>query len=446
MSSERRWLKLTLEEVVTSHRVDLTSSAAQQADLLATPVSRARKYLTLSLRESGLLYGSPTQATSEGGSPGQQLFRAVITSLCRVGLNIGSRVSQSTEPGAEHLLLLLAAMTGHIDEADKIHRYLESSKSKKGAALSDKLWIQLEDTLKSRATSLTGDPYFGLVLHNGALFSDAYLFGRLALSYFSTQTFSPERARRRFEFAAQQKALLTRVLIGLACAERRPAFSARRAIIRQIEDLDLPADVSGPLLRFAKSAFERPPSIKQSLAQVRSAELKRFIVQQALLASLVDGSRSAKEVAFLTALASQLNIPAADRQRWELEVAEFYAKHRHVIDVFTVSDGAQMMGEEWVESMQMTLTKNWSSLLKEAKETRDLSVLLKRVATGQKLSGDEKQRMREQLIDVAKAVPALAIFAAPGGVLLLIALAKVLPFSILPSSFQKRDDEEKYEI
>jgi hypothetical protein len=37
---------------------------------------------------------------------------------------------------------------------------------------------------------------------------------------------------------------------------------------------------------------------------------------------------------------------------------------------------------------------------------------------------------------VAKVIPALAIFAAPGGVLLLLALSKVLPFNLLPSAFQ----------
>jgi hypothetical protein len=67
-------------------------------------------------------------------------------------------------------------------------------------------------------------------------------------------------------------------------------------------------------------------------------------------------------------------------------------------------------------------------------------VLLARAARGQTLSADEKRRMREQLIDVAKAVPALAIFAAPGGVLLLIALAKVLPFDLLPSAFRDEPD------
>ena len=46
--------------------------------------------------------------------------------------------------------------------------------------------------------------------------------------------------------------------------------------------------------------------------------------------------------------------------------------------------------------------------------------------------------MKEQLIDLAKAVPALAIFAAPGGMVLLPLLAKLLPFDVLPSSFSQK--------
>ncbi len=124
----------------------------------------------------------------------------------------------------------------------------------------------------------------------------------------------------------------------------------------------------------------------------------------------------------------------------ELEMAEFYAKNREVVDVFTVSAGAETMGEEMVESMQRTARKNFQALMTEIRETGELSVLLTRAARGQKLTALERKKMREQLIDMAKAIPALAIFAAPGGVLLLIALAKVLPFSLLPSAF--RDEPE----
>ena len=42
------------------------------------------------------------------------------------------------------------------------------------------------------------------------------------------------------------------------------------------------------------------------------------------------------------------------------------------------------------------------------------------------------------MIDLAKTIPALAIFAAPGGMLLLPILIKLLPFNLLPSSFIDR--------
>jgi hypothetical protein len=90
--------------------------------------------------------------------------------------------------------------------------------------------------------------------------------------------------------------------------------------------------------------------------------------------------------------------------------------------------------------MSAAVRKNYKAVLKEIRETGELSVLLARAARGQKLSREEKRAMREQLIDIAKAVPALAIFAAPGGLLLLIALARVLPFDLMPSAF--RDEVE----
>ena len=73
----------------------------------------------------------------------------------------------------------------------------------------------------------------------------------------------------------------------------------------------------------------------------------------------------------------------------------------------------------------------------EVRETGELSVLLSRAARGQKLNHEERRRMRAQLLDLARAIPALAIFAAPGGVVMLILLARVLPFSLLPSAFRQ---------
>jgi hypothetical protein len=205
--------------------------------------------------------------------------------------------------------------------------------------------------------------------------------------------------------------------------------------------LRLPSKLESGLRDRVKRAFERRPKLATVVKGVRSRDMRLFIVEQTLLASLVDGHRSPPELAFISELAQALGIPPAELKQVEVEVAEFYARNRSVVDVFTLSPGAEMMGEEVVESIQRTVEKNFNRLMVEVKETGELSVLLTKAARGHKLSDEEKRKMRAQLIDVAKAIPALAIFAAPGGLLLLVALAKVLPFNLLPSAFQDEPEE-----
>ncbi len=121
-------------------------------------------------------------------------------------------------------------------------------------------------------------------------------------------------------------------------------------------------------------------------------------------------------------------------------MAEFYAHHRSVVDVFTVQDNAARLGEELVSSMLGTFDRSLHVLLAEAQQMGELSTLLGRLARGQTLSAPERRRMREQLLDLAKAIPAVAIFAAPGGMLLLAALVKLLPQSFLPAAFQEASE------
>ena len=78
--------------------------------------------------------------------------------------------------------------------------------------------------------------------------------------------------------------------------------------------------------------------------------------------------------------------------------------------------------------------KNLDKIMKEIYETRELSRLLIK-STTIKLTEKEKKTVTDQLLDIAKSIPAIAIFAVPGGSLLLPIMIKVLPFNILPSSF-----------
>jgi len=78
------------------------------------------------------------------------------------------------------------------------------------------------------------------------------------------------------------------------------------------------------------------------------------------------------------------------------------------------------------------LEKNKKSLLKELKESKELVLLIKE-STTRKLT--EKEKVKEQLLDICKSIPAFAIFMLPGGALLLPLLIKFIP-NLLPSAFR----------
>lgn len=94
--------------------------------------------------------------------------------------------------------------------------------------------------------------------------------------------------------------------------------------------------------------------------------------------------------------------------------------------------------KKWVDRIVEEINVNAARVSQEIRETGELAVLLGKAARGQSLSREERRKVREQLVDLAKIVPSLAILAAPGGTLILAALLKVLPFNLLPSAFQSR--------
>lgn len=403
------------------------------------PRARARRHVADLLRQSGLLYGTPTayaleQDEREASAPEERLFLAVLHSLVRVGLEIAELLGTPPGPRDTQLFVVLATLGGRLSEAGAAARRLAADPS---APLPRRFWSRVESALETRAVSLGGDPAFGLVLHNGAVYSDAQLFCRLCLDWFATGRLTQSQTKRRLLWAAREKALLVEVLTALACVERPPSQPARRAILRQVEDLQLPGELASQLKRRVRTAFERRRPVASLVREVKSAPMRRLVLEQAVLAALVDGHTSPLERAFLHELSGALELGGAALEQVEREVAGFYARHREVVDVFTVSAAGSEWANAQLERVEHALEKNYLRLMQEVRETGELSVLLSRAARGQSLTAEERARMREQLLDIAKMVPALAIFAAPGGLLLLLGLTKVLGISLLPSAFRE---------
>jgi hypothetical protein len=70
-------------------------------------------------------------------------------------------------------------------------------------------------------------------------------------------------------------------------------------------------------------------------------------------------------------------------------------------------------------------------------ESKELFYLLKE-STYRNLTDVEKQKVKDQLFDIFKSIPSLAIFALPGGGILLPIIIRFIP-QLLPSSFNENN-------
>ena len=94
-------------------------------------------------------------------------------------------------------------------------------------------------------------------------------------------------------------------------------------------------------------------------------------------------------------------------------------------------------------ALEKFIKRNAKAVIQELQESGEALMLLWKLTSTGSLNDEETKKLKEQLTDIAKTLPALGIFALPGGMLLLPILAKSLPWDLVPSAFKHAPDEEK---
>jgi hypothetical protein len=216
-------------------------------------------------------------------------------------------------------------------------------------------------------------------------------------------------------------------------------------VSRQVERIGLDRG----RVQAARAASSSPRDPEEIVAET-PPRLRNFLVEQLLLASLGMPAGSTPRAEYLARFAQAAEIPAERLAAMQVEAAAFHADHQEWFRAFglpaeaewgELADEWNEFGERMVDKVAAVVTENLDAIALELRQTGELGTLLAKAAAGQALDAPERRKVKEQLIDLAKAVPALAIFAAPGGLVLLPLLAKLLPFDVLPSAFDPRKRE-----
>jgi hypothetical protein len=294
-----------------------------------------------------------------------------------------------------------------------------------------------------------GDPANGLPLYAGTVTIQRRLLARMALDYYQAGGLDADSAITDLEQARDEELLLVEALAGLAVADPLLPRPDRRVVSRQVERVGLDRE----RVQAARAAAASPREPEEIVADT-PPRLRNFLVEQLLLAALGLPAGSTPRAEYVARFASAAEIPPERLAAMQVEAAAFHADHQEWFRAFGLPAEAEWgeladewndFGERMVDKVAAVVTENLDAILVEFRETGELGTLLAKAAAGQTLDGTEKRKVKEQLLDLAKAVPALAVFAAPGGMVLLPLLAKLLPFDLLPSAFDPKKREASRE-
>jgi hypothetical protein len=284
-----------------------------------------------------------------------------------------------------------------------------------------------------------GDPRLGLPLHSGNVAVFRRHLARVAGGYARSGRLEPEALLRHADYAANELAFLAEAFSALLRGDGGPDRHARWVRSRPLLRLGL----AGGALRDARRRVASPRGAEE-LALAAPEPVRGFLFEQLLLAQLRP-SLPGEAAGFVEAFGQAARLDPQVVVAAQLEAAGQSGEPQAWFEGF---DQGPALDFDWgaaadqvVDRFTTAITQNLGALVTEIRETGELGTLLGKAAAGQRLTSGEKRKVRTQLADLAKAVPALAILAAPGGALLFEILVKLLPFNLLPSAWDRMGAE-----
>ena len=166
-----------------------------------------------------------------------------------------------------------------------------------------------------------------------------------------------------------------------------------------------------------------------------------YFLDMACLTVWEDTSLDYQESEFIFAIGKDLGFSKKQIGCSLEEITSFFAKNSACIPFLKGKNLAIQFYDSMAKIVNKLILRNSKRLQKELSESRELVYLISKSAT-KDLSPEERKKVQNQLIDIFKSVPSLAIFLLPGGAVLLPIFIKLIP-KLLPSSFDENRVEKE---
>jgi len=181
----------------------------------------------------------------------------------------------------------------------------------------------------------------------------------------------------------------------------------------------------------------------EALKTVDTNLFARYCLDLAAMATWTDAKLDKEEKQFLNVLGEKLNLSQNQTNEASKTIEDFYKNHRQEVPLLGSKNIVKTFYDNSTNMVLKLIKRNSKKLTQELSESKELIKLLSQ-STLRDLSKDEQKKVQDQLLDIFKSVPSLAIFLLPGGALLLPLVVKFIP-KLLPSAFDDNriEDEEE---
>jgi len=159
----------------------------------------------------------------------------------------------------------------------------------------------------------------------------------------------------------------------------------------------------------------------------------QYFLDIACLTIWEDKTLEYQESEFIFGIGKDLGFEEKEINRSLEEITSFFESNGENIPFLKNHNLAEQFYDSMSKIVNKLILRNSKRLQKELLESKELVTLISK-STLQDLSEEEKKKVQNQLIDIFKTIPSLAIFMLPGGAVLLPIFIKLIP-KLLPSSF-----------
>ncbi len=365
------------------------------------------------LKKAGFIYGTNLIPVSKRRN---EDFRLTQEELAKVNLFTALSIVYFHNHSHYNHKLCLQAIISFYNELKRTHHSLFNFKWSKS-----KPDRELESIIHQRVQ--TNDSFlqknFSNIITNALLFIDV-----LAFENYLNKNFEP------CAYATKLEELLVNTLY-LALKEKKLKGKYDEIIIRLIQSS----------LRYHEIEVNKIKDLSDLNFDILGNKIdKLYFIDMMCMTLYSDEVIDESEKVFIVKLSKILNISDKDLNNSIQFLYDFVNENKSEIYYFNTSHPVKYFYDRTYRTISLLVTRNKKRIIKEIYQSKELMNLLA-ISSYRDLTLAEKKKVKTQLLDIFKTIPSLAIFALPGGGILLPIIIKMIP-SILPSSFNENFNED----